>query len=224
MPSKTYADGIPDEHGVFQLAQAPLHFHNAVAELLDNAIAAKSEKFNIRVNISDSEKAGMYDVSVVDDCLGISIEKLSKDVFKVGKPPPPGSSYLREHGFGLKNVLAKVQAVKGSWKVLTRDKKATGNDEFYAVAGPLSYRMPIQISPSKEWPSHGSSDVGSVVGLTVPLSYMQTVSRGMRGHPPATIGVVVDFLREHIGVFYRGYLEGKHPVGTVTTSDQLVRP
>lgn len=42
------ADGTPEEIGIFRgLAQAPLHFHNAIAELIDNSIAAKNSKFTL---------------------------------------------------------------------------------------------------------------------------------------------------------------------------------
>src|SRR2546422_9535918 len=123
--SNVFANGVPDEHGVFRgLAQAPLHFHNAIAELVDNSIAAKPGGFNILVNISDTTETGLLEVSVVDDCLGIPLNNLQDSVFRVGSIPPRGSSHLREHGFGLKNVLAKVEAFKGSWTLLTRDTQS----------------------------------------------------------------------------------------------------
>lgn len=219
MTSKVFADGVPDEKGIFRgLAQAPLHFHNAVAELIDNAIAEKLEKFNIHVDLSESEKGDMYDVTVVDDCYGIPLEKLQHHVFKVGKLPPPGSPHLREHGFGLKNVFAKVEAVKGSWAIWTRDKKALKNEEYYFAKNPLRYRLSIEILPSTKWPTHGQKNAGTIVRLRVPLSYLQTVTRGVKGRPPSSIGRILDYLIEHLGVFYRGYLEGKSPVGTITTS------
>jgi len=78
--------------------------------------------------------------------------------------------------------------------------------------------MPINILSSKEWPRYGSKNAGTIVRLRVSLPYLQTVTRGIRGRPPTTISSVINFLREHLGVFYRGYLEGKHPIGTITTS------
>jgi len=219
MSAKVIADAVPDEHGIFRgLAQAPLHFHNAVAELIDNAIAEKQEKFNIQVDISETEETGAYYCTVVDDCFGIALDKLQNWVFKVGKLPPPGSFHLREHGFGLKNVLAKTEAVKGSWEIWTRDKDALKKDEFYFVKGPLRYKIPIEIFPSANWPTYGPKNAGSIVRLKIPFEYSQTVTRGIRGRPPKTIVATVEYLREHLGVFYRGYLEEKKPVGTITTS------
>lgn len=225
MVSTVIADGVPDEKGIFRgLAQAPLHFHNAIAELIDNAVAAKQEKFNILVDISKSEKTGARDVTVIDDCLGITLERLQTHVFKVGKLPPPGSPHLREHGFGLKNVLAKIEAVKGSWEIWTRDAEASKKRNCYHIKGPLRYKIPIEILPSSKWPTHGPKKAGTIAKLTIPFAYLQTVTRGTRGRPPSAIGVIVGFLREHFGVFYRGYLEGKPPVGSVATSVEWGEP
>jgi len=222
MSHKVIADGVPDEKGIFRgLAQAPLHFHNAVAELIDNAIAAKPEKFKIQVDISESEEPGVYFVTVVDDCLGIALEKLQNHVFKVGKLPPPGSPHLREHGFGLKNVLAKIEALKGSWEVWTRDEKALKKGKCCFIKSPLRYKIPIEILPTGKWPKYGSKDAFTIVRLKVPLSYLQSVTRGVRARPPKTISIIVSWLREHLGVFYRGYLEGKKPIGTLITSINL---
>jgi hypothetical protein len=218
MPNKIIADAVPDERGIFRgLAQAPLHVHNAVAELIDNAIAAKPERFNIQVNLSEAEQPGAYDCTVVDDCLGITLERLKNDVFKVGRLPPPSSPHLREHGFGLKNVLAKVEAVKGSWEMWTRDKNALKKGKCYFVKSPLRYKIPIEIFSLAEWPINGPKNAGTMVSLKVPFQYLQTVMRGIRGRPPKTVTAIIEYLREHLGVFYRGYLEGKKPTGTITT-------
>src|SRR6266567_1516875 len=151
MSKAILADAVPDERGIFRgLAQAPLHIHNAMAELVDNAIAAKQQKFNVRVDISESTNAGIYEVTVADDCLGIPLDKLKNHVFKVGRLPPAGSPYLREHGFGLKNVLAKVEALKGSWRLLTRDENTLRVGEFYSVEGPLQYKLPIKVLTSSQ--------------------------------------------------------------------------
>lgn len=219
MSATVFANGMPNEQGVFLgLAQAPLHFHNAIAELVDNGIAAKPEKFNILVDISDTSESGVLEVSVVDDCLGISLNPLRDSVFRVGSLPPRGSSHLREHGFGLKNVLAKVEAFKGSWRVFTRDRQSFDHGVFYSVKGPLRYQLPITSALSSEWHPHGSTGPGTIVEFRVPLGYLQTVTRGTRGRPPTTIGRTIEFLREHLGVFYRGYLEGKRPIGAISTS------
>lgn len=219
MVSKVFADGVPDERGIFRgLAQAPLHFHNGIAELIDNAVAAKREKFNIQIDLSESEQPDIYYATVVDDCFGIALETLQKHVFKVGKLPPPGSPHLREHGFGLKNVLSKVEAVKGKWEIWTRDKQALKNDQCFYAKSPLRYKIPIKIFPSTKWPTYDNKNIGTIVKLEVPLSYLQTVTRGVRGRPPKTISGIVHWLKEHLGVFYRGYLEGKKPIGTIAIS------
>lgn len=220
--SVEYADGIPNERGIFKgLAQAPLYFHNAVAELVDNALAAKEKDFNIQIDISPHpSRKEVYVVTIVDDATGIPLERLKDHAFKTGNPPPSGSSHLREHGFGLKNVLAKIETLgTDPWTFYTREHSAVGKRVFYKVERPLQYKMPINIRPSSEWPSFGAKSTGTMVSFAVPLSYMQTVTRGRRGRPPAGLAGIMQFLREHLGVFYRGYLEGgKKSPGSITTS------
>lgn len=219
MTKELFADGVPDEAGFFLgLARVPLHFHDAIAELIDNAIAEKSDGFNIQVDLSDSESSGMYDTTVMDDCLGISKKNLQNHVFKVGSLPLKGSSHLREHGFGLKNVLAKIEAVGGSWKILTQDKTAVKSRQYYLMEGPLQFKIPIQILPSKKWPDFGSIGEGTIVRFSTPFAYLKTVSRGKRGRPPGTIAKINEYLREHLGVFYRGYLEDRRLTGRIVTS------
>jgi hypothetical protein len=183
---KLEADGVPDEQGFFQgLAQAPLHFHNAIAELVDNSIAAKDGKFKVIVDISDTASPGIYEASVIDDGPGISLDTIMNHVFKTGKKPLPGSSHLREHGFGLKNVLAKIEALKGEWEIWTRDKIAKKKGIFYYIKKPLQFKIPIDdsILPAN-YPENRLVNVGTVVKMRVPLSYLSTVAYGRRGGLP----------------------------------------
>ncbi len=204
--SLTTADGIPNEEGFFRgLAQAPLHFHNAVAELLDNAIAVKEEGFEIKVDISKVE-ADTYEVTISDNGPGMSFKDIQDRIFKTGQPPLPHSSPLSEHGFGLKNVLAKVQAEGGNWSIRTRDTDTFRRGEFYKMRSPLKYKMHIAVLQSTDWPEFGAEGAGTIICLKVPLSFMQTVGWGRRGRPPSTPTRILEYLREHLGVFYRGYL------------------
>jgi len=220
------AIGIPDEKGVFEgLAQAPLHFHNAIGELIDNAIAAKSKGFNIYVDISETENQGVYKITIIDDCGGISLEELKNRVFRLGKRPPPNAHHLREHGYGLKNVLAKIQAEGGVWEIWTCDKEALRNKRCYRVRSPLRFKLPVEILPLTEWPEkQPPKNGGTIIKFTTSLLYLQTLTKGRPGGPPSRVGALMDYLREHLGVFYRGYLEGKPPAGYIYTSLNSRKP
>lgn len=216
------ADGTAEETGIFRgLAQAPLYFHNAIAELVDNSIAAKNTKFKIQIDISQKpNEPDSFLITVVDNCSGVSLNKLQNHVFKVGALPLPNSSHLSEHGWGLKNVLAKIETTHSKpWEILTRDSDCIKTNVFYRVKGPLKYQIPITDETAANWPKYGSTDTGTIVSFTTSLSFLKTVSMGKRGRPPQTISSIMDHLREHLGVFYRGYIEGgKKAVGDISTS------
>lgn len=203
-------NGAPDQAGTVRgLAQAPLHLQNMVAELVDNALAAGVGDQRIFVDLSQHPDGGdLYVLRVWDNGPGISLERLEHVVFKLGHAPQ-GMSHLNEHGFGLKNVLAKAEQLSAlDWIFRTRDALALGHNEFYQCKRPFSFAMPIAILPSSDWPPFASQSTGTICELVVPITYMQSVAFGRRGAYPREIGRIMDYLREHLGVLYRGYLEG----------------
>src|SRR5690348_17214943 len=116
MATKTHkADALPDAEGtILGLAQAPLHMHNLVAELVDNALAAsKAMPTPARVKVRmilDKESTDLFHFEVEDAGAGASLDLLKTKVFRLGGRSNTGS-HLNEHGFGLKNVLAKIQVL-----------------------------------------------------------------------------------------------------------------
>jgi hypothetical protein len=179
-----------------------------VAELVDNALASSDGNLKVCIDISPHPDGGdLYILSVWDNGPGIGLEKLEQDVFSLGHPPD-GTSHLNEHGFGLKNVLAKAEQLSSmAWVFSTRDAEALKKGEFYQCTRPFSFAMPIKILPSAEWPKHASHGPGTICQIIVPMTYMQSVAFGRRGALPKELGRIMDYLREHLGVFYRGYLE-----------------
>ena len=203
---------MPDQAGTLRgLAQAPLHLQNMVAELIDNALAASAADQKVWVDLSQHPDGGdLYILRVWDNGPGIPLERLEQFVFKLGQAPE-GMSHLNEHGFGLKNVLAKAEQLSAlSWFFRTRDAAALARSEFHQCKRPFSFAMPITPIPSEEWPPYASRATGTICELVVPMTYMQSVAFGRRGALPRDIGRIMDYLREHLGVFYRGYLEGGH--------------
>src|SRR5260370_1013595 len=125
--------GTPDQAGTVRgLAQAPLHLQNMVAELVDNALAATTgAQTVINVDLSPHQDGGdLYVLRVWDNGPGISLRQLEQEVFQLGRPPV-GVSHLNEHGFGLKNGLAKAEQLSSiPWVFRTRDAGALGRSEF----------------------------------------------------------------------------------------------
>lgn len=202
--------GTPDQAGTIRgLAQAPLHLQNMVAELVDNALAAADSGQKVCVDLSPHEDGGdLHVLRVWDAGPGISLERLEQDVFKLGHAPA-GASHLNEHGFGLKNVIAKAQQLSAlPWVFRTRNPSALAARHFYQCKRPYSFDMPIEILDADDWPPYASPEVGTICEIVVPMVYMQSVAFGRRGALPRDTGRIMDYLREHLGVLYRGYLEG----------------
>jgi hypothetical protein len=221
-------NGVPDQAGTIRgLAQAPLHLQNMVAELVDNALAANPTGIQkVYVDLSPHEDGGDdYVLRVWDGGPGISLQRLEQDVFQLGHPPG-GVSHLNEHGFGLKNVLAKAEQLSGkTWSFRTRDADALAEGRFYECKRPFSFAMPIELRPSGEWPIYAPQTTGTICEIVVPMTYMQSVAFGRRGALPGYVGRIMDYLREHLGVLYRGYLEGGVRAATqIFTSTGLGQP
>jgi hypothetical protein len=102
-------------------------------------------------------------------------------------------------------VLAKTEALGGAWKLRTRGEKELRKGCYLLVSGPLRFRIPITTPKSKKWPSYGSKSTGTIVTMSMPKNF-ETVGWGHRGRPPKDPDSVMEYLREHLGVFYRGYL------------------
>ena len=216
--------GIPNEAGTIRgLAQAPLHLQNMVAELVDNALAASSGLQKVCLDLSVHPDGGdLFILRVWDNGPGISLQRLERDVFQLGHPPD-SASHLNEHGFGLKNVLAKSeQLCTLPWFFRTRDEAARGLDQFYECTRPFAFSMPIEPRPKEEWPSYGPAGTGTICEIVLPMTYLQSVAFGRRGALPRDVGRIMDYLREHLGVLYRGYLEGGIRASTqILTSTNL---
>ena len=189
--------------GVFQgLAKQNLYFHQCVGELVDNSIAASDAQKKFRIEIifiKNEDGANKTDLYIVDDSSGMNLSALS-DALQLGKSPS-SENRLNEHGFGLKNALATLSNRNGFWKIWTRDNNLA---KTYSVSGPFDTEMEIF---EEDFPNSDflPSDIGTLIKVPVKLSFVQTVQG--RGAPTKDLENLRQWLIEHIGVHYRGYLE-----------------
>jgi histidine kinase/DNA gyrase B/HSP90-like ATPase len=190
--------------GIFQgLAKQNMLFHQCVGELVDNAISATKEasEFRVEIILVPSETAkDSVDLYIVDSGRGMSLTLLSK-ALQLGESPTT-ENRLNEHGFGLKNALATLSGGNGIWKLWT--KPANEND-IYSVEGP--FRQQMVILDKQELPTETflPADIATAIRVPVKLSFLQSVQG--RGAPSKDLVVLREWLIEHLGVLYRGYLE-----------------
>ncbi len=188
--------------GIFKgLAKQNMLFHQCLCELIDNAIAAKDEnrKFTIDV-ILHKEDEQFFSVFVCDNGVGMSLETL-QDALQLGRPPS-GTSRLNEHGFGLKNALATLTAASDCWQIISRDR---ANAKIVSVHGPFGPTMLVEDEAAFPNRDFLPAEYATLVEAKLKLSFLQTVQG--RGAPTTDLTRLREWLIEHLGVLYRGYLE-----------------
>jgi hypothetical protein len=189
--------------GLFKVfAKYGLLFHQCLSELIDNAIAASLPKRKFRVDIALQENKShhdIYDVLIADSGSGMSLEHI-KQALQVGESAT-GSNRLNEHGVGLKNALATLSRGDGPWCIWTKPEKG---GTAYKVEGPFQPEMTIEEVHS--FPHFGilPGDYSTIIQVPVSLSTIQNVQG--RGKPAKDISKLCEWLIEHLGVTYRGYL------------------
>lgn len=188
--------------GVFiGLAKQNMLFHQCISELIDNSVASSKGPHKFRIEIIfktiDDNKIGVY---IVDNGSGMSFDTLKK-ALQLGSIPDEKSDRLHEHGFGLKNSLATLTRGNGYWKIWT--KNSEGN--ISSVVGPFGPKM--ELEDNDEFPSNDflPTEISTLVYAETTIDFVRTVQG--RGGPTKDLKKLRKWLIEHLGVFYRGYLE-----------------
>lgn len=189
--------------GVFKgLASQNMLFHQCIVELVDNAIAASAseKKFRVDIYMNPRSDTDVIDVFVADSSNGMSLGLLKK-ALQLGESATEDNR-LNEHGFGLKNALATLSGKNGAWTLWTKE---LGTESVSSVEGP--FRPEMTVSDEASFPSHDflPADMSTLIHVGVRLSFVQTLQG--RGAPAKDLSALREWLIEHLGVLYRGYLE-----------------
>jgi len=189
--------------GIFRgLAKQNMMFHQCFGELVDNAIAAKRDdrKFKVDIIFIRNESEDSVDTYIADNSKGMNLDIFRK-ALQLGEPATI-TNRLNEHGFGMKNALATLSGENGYWKIWT---KPLDEKTIYTAEGP--FRREMRIKEEKSFPAEDflPADISTLIKVTVKLSFFQTVQG--RGAPSTDLATLRTWLIEHLGVFYRGYIE-----------------
>jgi anti-sigma regulatory factor (Ser/Thr protein kinase) len=217
MPIKLPADvdTTPEDQNLYLgFSRQDLKFHQALGELIDNAISASQNinRFDVEIHIEKNKEE--INVLVADSGLGISFDDLQKEILRIGgKGSRKGP--LNEHGFGLKNALCVLTKNERPFHIITRDQQAKKQDIYLKVSGPFRMKPSMQIveATEAEWSPDllNIGDTGTRVFANTTMHYFRSAFRGK-----ASFETLVERLLEHLGVMYRGYLHG-------TRSEIIVR-
>jgi hypothetical protein len=190
--------------GIFRgLSKQNMLFHQCVGELVDNAISAAAPGSEFRVEIiliPNAENKDVVDLYIADSGRGMTLQLLSK-ALQLGESPTTDSR-LNEHGFGLKNSLATLSGGNGWWKIWT---KPTEEKTVYSVEGPFRQEMIVRDSEGFPADTFLPADISTLIKVSVKFSFLQSVQG--RGAPSKDLVRIREWLIEHLGVLYRGYLE-----------------
>lgn len=189
--------------GVFKgLAKQNMLFHQCIGELIDNSIASKlpDQKFHIEIILENLDSPGMIGIYITDNGIGMCADVLKK-ALQLGGEPNKESDRLHEHGFGLKNSLATLTKGIHRWQIWSQAKGMP----ICSVSGPFGPLMTIEDDDKFPNNSYLPSDVSTVIYAETTLDYIRTVQG--RGGPSNDLLKLRKWLLEHLGVYYRGYLE-----------------
>jgi hypothetical protein len=213
-------DTIPEEFAYQHLSYQNLPFHNACAELIDNAISWSPPPTTVDVLLEKLSNT-VFQLAVADEGEGISLDSLRNCVFKLGgirRHLGNVVARLNEHGWGLKNALCSLTENRPQienqppFTILTRDTEAVNRGVVYVVNGPFRRDMDGQIVEYEKSEfenfrlTPNRRRTGTVVVARCLLPTVQTVAKGVPGPRPTDVGTVAKYLQEHLGVFYRGLL------------------
>jgi anti-sigma regulatory factor (Ser/Thr protein kinase) len=101
-----FVEVTPSPNLFSELGNNTYEFVDLLSELIDNAIAARSdERLDVRISIGFSEKRARSYLIIKDTAKGIPFEKLGA---ALSPGAPCGKASLNEHGLGMKQAIASL--------------------------------------------------------------------------------------------------------------------
>jgi len=193
-----------DESLYLGLSRQDLKFHQALGELIDNAISC-SPSFRPIIEILIERHGEFVNILVADSGTGIAYDELRNNILKIGGRGNRRGR-LNEHGFGLKNALCVLTRNELPSRIVTRDQQAPDEDMYLSVDGPFRFnpKMQIEQAPPDEWKEklvYCTADTGTRISARTTMKYFRTLYRGN-----SSFENTVERLLEHLGVMYRGFL------------------
>ena len=133
---RTYEIPINITRKAFEgLRRQGMSFHQAVCEIVDDAIAASKGQALVCIAFAADEDKNYLHMAIADWGCGMDINGLT-NALQLGSLPA-GDNRLNEHGFGLNNALSCLSDETGTWSIYTR----TGKGDYLKVSGPFDTRM-----------------------------------------------------------------------------------
>lgn len=212
--TEQYFEGVPRQG---------LAAHNAISELVDNALS-NPQKGSPSLTLVSIDKApeGRYRITVADWGRGMNETELENALQFGSKHTDEG--YLCIYGVGLCNSLLSLSQHKYKWTVASKKPKDKG---YNVIVGPFKKKMEldteVKIQPfqdvvmRKETEMYGApSTIVSVETDKRVISTMLSSKGNCAPSKVSSINILRRAMVEHLGVKYRGFLEADKKTGKVS--------
>lgn len=192
--------------GLQSFTRQNMNVQQGVSELVDNAIAAAlpDTMAEIQVILAPGSVPGCIELIIADWGKGMTRDGLA-NAFNIGSAPD-GDSRLHEHGVGLNNALCVLTGGKAPWDLAAKQPDGS----YCVVSGPLALTMSVRtvrgLSEVLPGVPFAKPDPSIVIRVAVPEAGIHAMLHD-RTAGGCDLAVLYDYLREHLGITYRGYLD-----------------
>lgn len=222
-------DNPPDASRVINsLRDTGYNFETAVADLVDNSIAAKATKVVIRVEM---DYLGEVSFSIADNGEGMTRDDLVR-AMRYGAPQQQDPYRLGKFGLGLKTAsTAFCRRLEVTSRTASTDTQSAAWD-LDTIAKRNAWTLELD-STSEEQVGLLEEASGSKAGTLVEWKkvdrfFGRQYKNSAGGHAKKALEKKVEMLREHLGLTFQRFIEGRashHPTALeITVNGEPVHP
>ena len=199
---------LPDPERLIEgLRDTGYEFNIAVADLIDNSIAADATIVDVRINM---DFRGNVVLSIADDGCGMGREELIS-AMQYGSPPRPHPASLGKFGLGLKTAstaFCRQLTVMSRESSATTPISATWDLDHVASVGRWELLIDTANSEQLEHLQAASGDgTGTVVVWNKVDRLLKNYAQPGGGHAMRALDKVIEDLKDHIAMIYQRFLD-----------------
>jgi hypothetical protein len=202
---------LPDPKRLIEgLRDTGYEFNTAVADIIDNSIAADATVVSVRI---DMDFRGNVRIAIADNGYGMSRDELI-NAMKYGSDRRPSPASLGKFGLGLKTAstaFCRRLSVTSRRDVVAPLLEATWDLDHVAREG--KWELLLTDQPDQESVDHLASIAPNAPGTTVVWSEIDRLMKAYSdpsGAPAKkALQKIVDSLKDHVAMVYQRFLDHK---------------
>ena len=218
-------DNPPDPERVIEgLRDTGYDFNTAIADIIDNAIAAGATKIDVITNVDPQNNVSIY---IVDNGCGMDLDEL-KNAMKYGSKRRNDLSSLGKFGLGLKTAstsFCRKLSLVSRGKSDSTVRKVQWDLDYVADNG---WKLK-QLTPSVDEEELLEATAGNGTGTVVVWENTDRILKQYRNktNQNKALNKMLENLKFHISVVYQRFLDsnfGNVPTVTITLNGVKVEP